>query len=75
MVGRWPNREGRVSRTFGNTLRPVGVSLPQLEVLPALTGVARPIKPSELAHLLFIDRSTMSSNLALMETKGWLSIT
>lgn len=62
-----------VGRTFENALRPVGISLPQLEVLSALTGVGRPIKPTELADLLLIDRSTMSRNLTLMETKGWVS--
>ena len=64
-----------VSRTFENALRPLGVSLPQLEVLSALTAIGRPIKPTELADLLLIDRSTMSRNLALMETKGWVSTT
>src|SRR5882757_162519 len=64
-----------IGRTFENALRPVGISLPQLEVLSALTGVGRPIKPTELAELLFVDRSTMSRNLALMETKGWIRTT
>jgi DNA-binding MarR family transcriptional regulator len=62
-----------VSRTFENALRPAGISLPQLEVLSTLTIVARPIRPTELADLLFADRSTMSRNLALMESKGWVA--
>lgn len=64
-----------VSRAFESALRPVGTSLPQLEMLSTLTIVARPIKPTELADLLSIDRSTMSRNLALMETKGWVTTT
>ena len=64
-----------VSRAFEIALRPVGVSLPQLEVLSALTSVAGPIKPTDLADLLLIDRSTMSRNLALLESKGWVAKT
>ena len=64
-----------VSRAFESALRPVWISLPQLEVLSALTIVTRPIRPTELADLLSIDRSTMSRNLALMETKGWVETT
>ncbi len=64
-----------VSRAFENALRPVGISLPQLEVLSALTIVTRPIRPTELADLLSIDRSTMSRNLTLMESKGWVATT
>lgn len=64
-----------VSRAFETALRPVGISLPQLEVLSALTLVARPIRPTELADLLSIERSTMSRNLSLMETKGWVTTT
>ncbi len=64
-----------VSRAFENALRPVGISLPQLEMLSALTIVSRPIRPTELADLLSIERSTMSRNLALMEAKGWIKTT
>lgn len=64
-----------VSRAFETALRPVGISLPQLEVLSTLTVVTRSIRPTELADLLSIDRSTMSRNLALMETRGWITTT
>lgn len=61
-----------VSRAYENALRPVGLSLPQMEVLTTLTVVARPIRPTELADLLAIDRSTMSRNLSLLERNGWV---
>jgi DNA-binding MarR family transcriptional regulator len=65
----------QVNRAFENALRPTGISLPQLEVLSTLTLVARPIRPTQLADLLSIDRSTMSRNLTLMQSKGWVGTT
>ena len=58
-----------VARRFDQELRPLGLSLPQLEVLSALVLSAAPVKPSDLAGWLFIERSTMSRNLALLEQR------
>ncbi len=59
-----------VSRRFDQSLRPLGLSVSHLEVLSALTLWNGPARPSELAEMLAIERSTMSRNLALMEAKG-----
>jgi DNA-binding MarR family transcriptional regulator len=59
-----------VARRFDQALRPLGVSLPQLEVLSTLVTAAAPVKPSDLAAWLFVERSTMSRNLALLEQRG-----
>ena len=61
-----------VNRSYENALLPLGISLPQLEMLSTLTIVAGPIRPTELADLLSVDRSTMSRNLAVLEARGWV---
>ena len=62
-----------VGRRFDESLRPLGLSIPQMEILSALTLIAEPIKPSALAELLGMERSTMSRNLAAMEDRGWIA--
>ena len=59
-----------VARRFDQELRPLGLSVPQLEVLSALMLCAAPVKPSDLAGWLCIERSTMSRNLGLLEQRG-----
>ena len=60
-----------VARRFDQSLRPLGLTLPQLEALSALTLTGRPVRPGTLADHLAADRSTMSRNLALLEERGW----
>lgn len=59
-----------VAREFDQQLRPLGLSLPQMEVLSALVLSAAPVKPSDLAGWLAVERSTMSRNLTLLERRG-----
>jgi len=61
-----------VDRQFELHLRPLGLSVPQMEVLSALTLIAEPVKPSALADALSMERSTMSRNLAVMQDRGWV---
>ena len=61
-----------VDRQFELHLRPLGLSVPQMEVLSALTLIAGPVKPSALADALGMERSTMSRNLAVMHDRGWV---
>ena len=62
-----------VDRRFEQHLRPLGLSVPQMEVLSALTLIAQPVKPSALADALNVERSTMSRNLAAMQERGWVA--
>jgi DNA-binding MarR family transcriptional regulator len=64
-----------VIRIFEQALRPFGVTLPQLELLSALTLLGKPVKPSDLAELTAVERSTMSRNLAVLTDKGWITTT
>ena len=61
-----------VDRQFELHLRPLGLSVPQMEVLSALTLFAEPVKPSALADVLSMERSTISRNLAVMQDRGWV---
>ena len=61
-----------VARRFEQALRPLGLTLPQLEVLAALTVAGRPVRPTTLADLLGAERSTVSRNLAALEAAGWI---
>ncbi len=61
-----------VDRQFDQHLRPLGLSVPQMEVLSALTLIGRPVKPSFLADVLSMERSTMSRNLSIMQERGWV---
>lgn len=64
-----------ISRRFDQALRPVGVTLPQMEILSALTIMEHPVKPAYVADKLSVERSTMSRNLTLMEAKGLIATT
>jgi DNA-binding MarR family transcriptional regulator len=59
-----------VARQFEAALRPLGLTLSQMEILAGLTVAGRPVKPSMLAERLGVERSTMSRNLTLMESRG-----
>ena len=68
------SRAGRlqrlISRRFEHALRSLGLTLSQMEILSALIIMGRPVKPAFVAEKLSVERSTMSRNLTLMETKG-----
>lgn len=64
-----------VARRYDESLRPLGLSVPQMEILSALILIAEPVKPSALADVLNMERSTMSRNLAVMEDRGWIAPT
>ncbi len=64
-----------VSRRFEQALRPLGLSVPQLEILSALILCGGPRRPGELAERLGMERSTVSRNLALMTRHGLVETT
>ena len=61
-----------VTREFEKNLRPLGLSLQQLEMLSTLTACKGPVRPSVVADLLAVERSTVSRNLAVMTQRGWV---
>jgi DNA-binding MarR family transcriptional regulator len=62
-----------VARRFDQALRPLGLTLPQLEILAVLM-MRGSLKPSAVADALAVERSTISRNLSVMEQKGWVAI-
>ncbi len=70
------NRIGRlhrvIARRFDKAMRPLGLSLPQLEVLGVLM-IRGEVAPAMIAEALAIERSTISRNLTLMERNGWIA--
>ena len=61
-----------VARRFDGSLRPLGLTMPQVEILAALVLHDAPVRPSELADVLLVERSTVSRNLAAMRDRGWV---
>jgi DNA-binding MarR family transcriptional regulator len=59
-----------IARRFEQALRPVGLTLPQLEILAHLTAIGSAVTPRVLADWLGVERSTMSRNLATLERDG-----
>lgn len=62
-----------LSRIYSDELRPHGVTAPQLNLLVAL-GVAGALSPARLASALDLEKSTLSRNLRVMESAGWVSV-
>jgi DNA-binding MarR family transcriptional regulator len=63
----------RIARVFEQALQPVGLTLPQMEIITELIAAAGPVKPAALAGLLMVERSTLSRNLAAMQEQGWVA--
>lgn len=63
-----------VARAYEQALQPLGVSLPQIEILSLLMAAGGPVKPTVLAAESMAERSTLSRNLALMQAKGWIAV-
>src|SRR5918997_6532725 len=61
-----------VARRFDGTLRPLGLTMSQAEILTSLVLHDAPVRPSELAEVLLAERSTVSRNLAALRERGWV---
>ena len=61
-----------VGRRFDQALRPLGLSMAQLELLAWLHMQGGPVRPSDLAEIMAVERSTMSRNLAILERRRWV---
>jgi DNA-binding MarR family transcriptional regulator len=62
-----------LARAFDRQLRPLGIRATQFSILTMLL-LRRPLTIGELAEFLGIDRTTLTRNLALVESKGWVDI-
>lgn len=64
-----------VDRRFESELRPVGLTLAQLELLSALPVLKRPARLRDLANRLGLERSTVSRNVAVLQQRGYVEST
>jgi DNA-binding MarR family transcriptional regulator len=62
----------RVSHHYDAELGKVGLKTTQYSLLSQLARVG-PIRPSELAHVLTIDASTLTRNLKPLVSAGWVT--
>lgn len=62
-----------LSRKFEEALRPVGITGPQLTLLVAVE-ICQPVRPSEIARILELEKSTLSRTLQRMEGLGWITL-
>lgn len=55
---------------YDEALRPLGLTVSQLDMLMTLLGAGPDVRPIDLSRLLLMDRSTVSRNLDRLETRG-----
>jgi DNA-binding MarR family transcriptional regulator len=63
-----------ITGIYDDALRPVGLTTGQLNILVVITKRA-PISPGEVARRLNMKKSTVSRNVELMRSNGWLTVT
>jgi DNA-binding MarR family transcriptional regulator len=63
-----------IARRYEQALQAAGLTQPQMEVLASLISAGGPVRPAALAAALMVERSTISRNLALMQSKGWVAV-
>lgn len=60
-----------ISRIYDDMIRPHGIKFSQLNILTVVT-LRGPIQQMEVGRILSLEKSTLSRNVTLMESKGWL---
>lgn len=62
-----------INNLYEEAFRPLGVTAAQYTLLVALARLAPDATASRLGRALHLDRSTLSRDLARMESNGWIS--
>ena len=60
-----------VTRTYEDQLRPYGLKFSQMNIM-TVVAARGPIAPGEVGRILALEKSTLSRNVRLMETSGWI---
>jgi DNA-binding MarR family transcriptional regulator len=67
----------RLSRTltrhYNDSLRPLGINIAEMNLLVAIAA-SGPLRPTELARALDLEKSTLSRNLQRLAHRGWLVV-
>lgn len=61
-----------VNRVYDDALRPVGLTLAQLNLLVRIERMGEQASPSRISRALLLEKSTLSRDLARMEAEGWV---
>ena len=61
-----------VTRIYDDALREYGLKFSQMNIL-TIIALKGPIQPAEVARVLALEKSTLSRNVRLMETAGWVT--
>jgi DNA-binding MarR family transcriptional regulator len=62
-----------ITKIYDDALRPVGVKISQCNIL-VMTAKMGTALPTLVCEMLQLDLSTLSRNVELMRTKGWLEV-
>lgn len=60
-----------MTRKYDQALRPHGIKFAQMNILTVVTARG-PVQPSTVADVLSLEKSTLSRNLKMLESKGWI---
>lgn len=60
-----------MSRIYDDRLRPHGIKFSQMNVLTAV-ALLGPVQPIEVARTLSMEKSTLSRNVRVLESNGWI---
>ena len=60
-----------MTRAYDEAFRPLGIKFSQMNILMYVT-LNGPIQPSEVADGLSLEKSTLSRNVKILESNGWL---
>lgn len=60
-----------VTRIYDEMLRSQGIKFSQMNILTVI-ALRGPIQPAEVGRILSIEKSTISRNVRLMESSGWI---
>ncbi len=60
-----------LTRVYDERLRPHGIKFSQMNILTSVT-LRGPISPGRVAQILGIEKSTLSRNVRILESNGWI---
>jgi DNA-binding MarR family transcriptional regulator len=60
-----------VTGIYDEELRPLGIQASQLNLLVAVAGMG-PVRRTDVGRYMHLDASTITRNLRVMETNGWI---
>lgn len=63
----------KITRIYDEMIRPYGLKFSQMNIL-TIISLHEPISPADVGRALEIEKSTLSRNLAIMQSNGWVII-